>query len=80
VAVDAEVGAGSAGTRAAALATPSAVSAAGDTTCGTTLGVVSAVDPTGKVPRELFRTLGFAGRCGAWAQAANASSIGTRSE
>jgi hypothetical protein len=35
---------------------------------------------TAKLPRELFRIFGSAGRCGAWAQAASASRIGAKSE
>ena len=33
-----------------------------------------------KLPGGLFRICGWAGRCGAWAQAASARSVGTRSE
>ena len=48
--------------------------------CGGALASASAEGATAKLPRELFRVFGVAGRCGEWAQAANASRVRARSE
>jgi hypothetical protein len=55
------------------------MSGVGDIVAGGGLAV-SAEGATAKLPRELFTTFCGAGRCGAWAQAANASRVKARSE
>ena len=81
VAGEAEVASTAAGTKAAlALATGSVVSGAGDIAAGESPTGSSAAGATGKLPRELFRILGAAGRCGLWAHAARVSRVSARSD
>jgi hypothetical protein len=55
-------------------------SAVGATAAGAASSSGWLAGATTKLPRELFRIFGSAGRCGAWAQAASASRIGAKSE
>jgi len=54
---------------------PSAVSAAVGSATDSVLGCGWLGAPIGKLPRELFTTLGVAGRCGALEHAASARSV-----
>ena len=81
--VAADVATGAAGSD-----TGSAVGELAASLAGSGLGVAATAgtiaDPSlegaTKLPRGLFRICGCEERCGAWVQAANARSVGTRSE